>query len=67
MLALARRAAMREAPHGVAHPKREHGSRTPQARTGHSTTDRLQSGKHDLSATERPVFACRMAPPYSVI
>ena len=43
---------MREAPHGFAHPKREHGSRTPQARTVHLTTDRSQSGKNDLSATE---------------
>ena len=52
LLALSRRAAMREAPHGFAHPKREHGSRTPQARTVHPTTDRSQSGKNDLSATE---------------
>ena len=52
MLALSRRAAMREAPHGFAHPKREHGSRTPKARTVHRTIDRSQSGKNDLSATE---------------
>ena len=52
MLALALRAAMREAKHGFAHPKREHGSRTPKARAVHPTTDRSQSGKNDLSATE---------------
>ena len=52
MLALSRRAAMREAPHGFTHPKREHGSRTPKARTVHPTTERSQSGKNDLAATE---------------
>ena len=52
MLALALPAAMREATHGFAHPKREHGSRTPRPRTVHPTADRSQSGHNDLSATE---------------
>ena len=53
MLALSLPAAMREAKHGFAHPKREHGSRTPKPRTVHPTADRSQSGNNDLSATER--------------
>ena len=52
MLALSLPAAMREAKHGFARPKREHGSRTPRTRPGHLTTDRSQSGNNDLSATE---------------
>ena len=52
MLALSLPAAIREATHGFAHPKREHGSRTPQPRTVPPTADRSQSGNNDLSATE---------------
>ena len=52
MLALALPAAMREAQHGFAHPKREQGSRTLRPRTVHPTADRSQSGHNDLSATE---------------
>jgi hypothetical protein len=52
MLALSLSAAMREATHGFARPKRAHGSRTPKPRTVHLTADRSHSENNDLSATE---------------